>query len=266
VDLDAHVNEFGVLGVTRLRGLFTDYVDSLREGIERNIRHPGPYFRHYTPEGASGHFFGDYCNWQRIPEYRDFIERSAAAEVAAALMASDTARIFHEHVLVKEPGTGERTPWHHDQPYYSVDGMQNCSLWLALDPVDAIAGMEFIAGSHHWGRWFTPRRFTGQDFERDEDGLEPIPDFDAERGRHTILAFDVQPGDALAFHFLTVHAANANPSASRRRRGFSTRWLGDDAVWAVRSGDMSPPFPEAHQRLRPGDPVEGPEFPVIWRR
>ena len=48
---------------------------------------------------------------------------------------SKTVRLFHEHVLVKEPGADVPTPWHHDQPYYCVDGRQNVSLWAPLDPV-----------------------------------------------------------------------------------------------------------------------------------
>ncbi|MCZ6797186.1 MAG: hypothetical protein O7D36_04460, partial [Gammaproteobacteria bacterium] len=44
-------------------------------------------------------------------------------------------------------------------------------------------------------------------------------------------------------HFLTVHGAPSNQSALHRRRGFSARWLGDDAVYAQRSGEISPPFP-----------------------
>jgi ectoine hydroxylase-related dioxygenase (phytanoyl-CoA dioxygenase family) len=263
--MQCNVDEFRDLGVTCLRGSFVDCVDSLRAGIERNLREPGPYFREYTPEGNPGRFLGDYCNWQRIPEYRRFVEHSRAGEIAARLMGSRTARIFHEHVLVKEPHTEERTPWHHDQPYYSVDGRQNCSLWLALDRVPREACVEFIAGSHRWGRWFVPRRFTGEDFERAEPGLETIPDFEAERAQHEIVGFDLQPGDAVAFHFLTVHGAPANASSGQRRRAFSTRWLGDDATWAVRAGDMSPPFPQAHRRLKAGDAVTGPEFPVIWR-
>jgi hypothetical protein len=35
-------------------------------------------------------------------------------------------------------GTLERTPWHHDQPYYPVDGEQIVSLWMPLDPVGAV--------------------------------------------------------------------------------------------------------------------------------
>jgi ectoine hydroxylase-related dioxygenase (phytanoyl-CoA dioxygenase family) len=252
-------------GVACLRGVFADWVDVLRAGVERNLREPGRYFRRYTPEDGSGLFVGDYCNWQRIPEYRDFIENSAAGEVAASLMGSRSARIFHEHVLVKEPSTSEPTPWHHDQPYYSVDGAQNCSLWMPLDPVSRDVCVEFVAGSHRWGCWFVPTRFTGQSYTCAQDDLESVPDISANRDDYDLLGFDLEPGDAVAFHFLTLHGAPANSSATRRRRAFASRWLGDDATWAVRQGIMSPPFPEAHQRLSPGDRLDDPEFPVIWK-
>ena len=34
------------------------------------------------------------------------------------------AVFYHEHVFTKDPGTNHATPWHHDQPYYPVDGWQ----------------------------------------------------------------------------------------------------------------------------------------------
>ena len=47
-------------------------------------------------------------------------------------MDSATARFFHEHVLVKEPRTESRTPWHHDLPYYCIDGTQTVSFRTPL--------------------------------------------------------------------------------------------------------------------------------------
>jgi len=67
-------------------------------------------------------FFNDYCNWDRIPEYRSFIFHSSAAAVAAQLTGSSSIRLFHEHVVLKEAGTTVETPWHQDQPYYCVNG------------------------------------------------------------------------------------------------------------------------------------------------
>ena len=249
-----------------LRGAFTDWVDTLRTGVDRNLAEPGPHARHYTPAGEPGYFFGDYCNWQRIPEYRDFVERSSLGEVAARLMSARRAVFFHEHVLVKEPGTRERTPWHHDYPYYSVDCDQSASFWIPLDEVSADVCPEFIRGSHQWGKWYVPTRFTGQEWERGQEpeGLERIPDIEAARSDYDIVSFDLAPGDAVIFDFLTVHGAPPNSSADRRRRAFSARVLGDNARWAERSGQTSPPFPELAGLMHHGDALDGrPEFPVI---
>jgi len=107
--------------VVCLRGLFEPrWLDLLAEGVERNLREPGPLAKHYTPAGSPGRFFGDYCNWQRIPEYRTFAFESPAAAAVADLLQTERVNFFHEHILVKEPGTRETTPWHHDQPYWTV--------------------------------------------------------------------------------------------------------------------------------------------------
>jgi len=108
------VDSFREDGAVALRGVFADWVETLRAGIERNIGEPGPGVRIYESDGGGGRFFGDYCNWDRIPEYRDFVVSSPAAAIAKCLMGSRTVRPFHEHVLVKEPGAGASrrvTPW-----------------------------------------------------------------------------------------------------------------------------------------------------------
>ena len=66
---------------------------------------PGVYASENLREGEDGRFFDDYCNWQRIPELETVIRTSPAAEVASDLMQSNTVQVFHDHVLVKEPGT-----------------------------------------------------------------------------------------------------------------------------------------------------------------
>ena len=134
-------------GVVVLRGLFREWVEPLARGIAANQAAPGPDVRLYRNDDGSGLFFGDYCNWSRIAEYRDFLFNSVAAETAAELTQSQSVRLFHEHVLVKEPGTEVVTPWHQDQPYYCVDGEQTCSLWLPLDPVPSATCPEFSAES-----------------------------------------------------------------------------------------------------------------------
>ena len=260
--IDAAAEKFRRDGVACLEGVFSDWVEVLRDGVARNMRTPGPYTKEYEPEGSEGYFFGDYCNWARIPEYREFVLHSNAAELAARLMDSATARFFHEHVLVKEPRTESRTPWHHDLPYYCIDGTQTVSFWTPLDPVPRSTCLELVVGSHRWGKSFLPKKFIGVDYEREGEALDAMPDIDARREELEIASFDMAPGDAIAFHFLTVHGAPGNASASARRRAFAHRWVGDDVRFRIRGGEVSPPFPEVHRRLRDGDPLDDPGVPA----
>jgi ectoine hydroxylase-related dioxygenase (phytanoyl-CoA dioxygenase family) len=88
-------------------------------------------------------------------------------------------------------------------------------------------------------------------FYPNEDDYLPVPDPDAEGMR--VLEWAMEPGDAVAFNFKTLHGARGNDS-TQRRRAFSLRLLGDDARYVERPGPTSPPFPghdmKAGQKLR----------------
>lgn len=259
---DADLVAYEQDGAVCLRRAFSaEWLTLLAEGVERNLREPGPYAKWYTPEGAPGLFFGDYCNWRRIPEYRRFLLESPAAEIAGAHMRSRKVNLFHEHVLVKEPGTLEKTPWHQDQPYWTVDGRQVCSIWLPLDPVPQSTCPEFVAGSHAWGEWYTPRRFVdNQDHPSDDPNFRAVPDVDHHRDDHRLLSWALEPGDCVVFHALCLHGAPGN-SLPHRRRAFASRWTGDDARYVLRSGFMSPPpQPDAPE---PGAGMDSDAFPVV---
>jgi ectoine hydroxylase-related dioxygenase (phytanoyl-CoA dioxygenase family) len=249
-------------GAVVVRGAFGPaWLALLEAGIEANMAAPGPMAKRYTPEGSPGMFFADYCNWQRIPEFRDFLLHSPAAAIAGRLMGSGKVNLFHEHVLVKEPGTTEATPWHHDQPYWTVDGRMVCSLWMALEAVPRHAGVEYVAGSHNWGRWFRPRRFADS-ADHATGEFEPMPDMNGIRAEHELLGWDLEPGDCVVFHGLTLHGAPGN-SLATRRRAVSARWGGDDATYVLRKGFMSPPpLPGAPP---PGAALDSEVFPVVWR-
>ena len=127
------IDEYQRDGVTLIPGLFRAHLENLRLGVEGNMSDPGPYAAENLKEGENGRFFDDYCNWNRISEYRSFIFYSNISKIAASLMNSRKVNLFHEHVLVKEKGSKKRTPWHQDQGYYCVTGSDNVSIWIPLD-------------------------------------------------------------------------------------------------------------------------------------
>ena len=264
---DVEIEAFQRDGATVLRQLLDPYwIGRLASGVEYNRSHPSEWSHWYTDPDESVGFWSDYVTWKQVPQYREVVFESGLGKVAARLMRSGTARFFHEHVLVKEAGASERTPWHHDQPYYSVDGDQNVSMWIALDRVPAGTGLRFVAGSHLWNRWFIPRKFIDHTPYADaSDRYELLPDVDAliadHPDEHQVLSFDVEPGDVIVFHYRTLHDAPGNPSRSTSRRAVSLRWVGDDAGWAERPWQVSPPFePEG---LQIGDPLDDERFPLV---
>ncbi|MEM7194436.1 MAG: phytanoyl-CoA dioxygenase family protein [Pseudomonadota bacterium] len=253
------VCDYQANGAVLIKGLFRDWVDEIAAGIERNMREPGPYAAENLKQGENGRFFDDYCNWQRIPEFVRIVEKSDVAHVAAQLMQSESVQVFHDHVLVKEPGTSKPTPWHQDSPYYFIDGEQNVSFWSPVDPVTD-ATIRLVAGSHLWPKPVLPVRWLAEDnFYPDEDAYIPVPDPDAEG--MDILEWQMEPGDAVAFHYKTLHGARGNLT-QKRRRAFSLRLVGDDARYISRPGRTSPPFPD--HNMTDGDRLREDWFPVIY--
>ena len=161
----------------------------LRDGIEANLAQPSPRAKVASRPDDPGRFFEDFCNWQDIPQFKRFIFESPLALVAQRLMPSNTVRLYHDHLLVKEPGTRQRTPWHQDQPYYNIEGRQNISMWIPVDPVSRTATLEFIAGSHR-GPWLMPRTFMDHQAKWFPEGsLADLHDIEAARADHPIIGW-----------------------------------------------------------------------------
>ncbi len=261
------VSTFQRDGALVLPGVLAPWVDSISDGVARLEAEPDKFINENSKIGEDGHFWNSYCNWPDIPEFRSFIEQSPVASIAAQAMASNTAQIFHEHLVVKEPGTAKATPWHHDYPYYSIEGKQALSVWLALDSVPADGAVRFVAGSHRWGRLFQPRWFKdGCGYGYDDMELDNVPDIDAEQAAdpstYRILNWACEPGDAVLFDFRTLHGTS-DAKLEHRRRGFATRWMGDDVAYRERPVKTSPDFPGID--LKTGDRMREDWFPVIWR-
>lgn len=235
----------------------------IRDGIDANLAAPSPRAIVASAAGDPGHFVEDFCNWRSNDAYRRAIFDTPLAAAAGLLMGSDSVRLYHDHMLTKEPGTRQPTPWHQDQPYYNVAGRQNVSMWIAVDPVRRHSTLEFVAGSH-LGPWLMPRTFLTQQARWFPEGsLAELPEID--RARNSILGWEIEPGDVVCFHMLALHAA-AGVDGDRRRRVFSLRFLGDDMRHAPRAWKTSPDFPGLADDLADGAPLDHPLFPLLWQR
>jgi ectoine hydroxylase-related dioxygenase (phytanoyl-CoA dioxygenase family) len=257
------IEDYAVKGAVVLRGVLApSEVAVLARGIEHNLANLSPLALLASQADDPGKFVEDFCTWQNNADYAAIMMQSALPRVAAQLMQSETVRIYHDHLLVKEPGTRQPTPWHQDQPYYNVAGRQNVSFWIPVDPVPLESTLRLVAGSHA-GTWYMPRTFRDQQAKWFPEGaLAELPQIDAHPEQFEQLGWALEPGDVVAFHMLTLHASSGvGPHA--RRRVFSARYLGDDARHAVRSWRTSPPFPGLADRLADGACMEDALFPLV---
>lgn len=256
---DAEIEAYRADGVVRLSGLFDpSWLERLRAATERSMATRTEQVREYdTNQG--GRFHANMFRWSDDPDLRAFVLESPAAAIAGALMGASTVSFFFDHLLVKEPGTVNPTPWHQDLPYWPVRGDQVCSLWFAMDAVDEASGaVRYVAGSHRWPTWYRAQSFDGSDKYSDRE-MPPVPDIDHDPTMR-IVTFALEPGDVVAHHVMTMHGAKGNSTTDRRRRGLATRWCGDDVVYDPRPLTMRLPF---DADVDAGAPMRSERFPVV---
>jgi len=264
IDDDA-VSAFARDGVVVIRGLLSvGEIEMAAAGIGRIVSELSSSAKLVSTDDDPGRFVEDFCRWGEVDEISKVALRSAVPRTAAALMDSPTARFYHDHVLVREPNTHQRTPWHQDQPFYNVKG-RGVSAWISVDPVDKDGSPEFWAGSHR-GPWWLPRSFKDHDaLWFPEGSLDDVPDIDADRSLYDIRRWALDPGDVIFFDFATVHSAPGNLT-DQPRRVLSLRYLSADARHAHRPWPTSPEFLGLKDDLPDGAEFDHPYFPLAWPR
>lgn len=252
-------------GVVCLRNVISpEWIEHLSKGVEDDIAKPGPHVEIYTKDDDPGMFFNDFDLWRHVPKLKEFVFEGPCAEIAGKLMGSQKVTFFYDHVFVKEPGTERKTHWHQDQPYMAVDGWQFSSNWIPLDPISKELSIEFVRGSHKWGRMFAPFDSMTDGSRHPSKVFRRCPDIEAARGDYDIVSWELEPGDAMFFHSLILHQGRDNPTRTMRRRTITHRWLGDDATFILR--DPPAEFPKYSTSLQNGQPFSADsQFPDVWQ-
>ena len=65
------IEDFSTEGAVLCKGIFLDWLDPLRIGVDKLIQNPSVRERSYTPKDGTASFFQDLVNWDRIPEFKD---------------------------------------------------------------------------------------------------------------------------------------------------------------------------------------------------
>ena len=213
---------------------------------------------------GKGHFFLDSGVAARLDMFRDFVLRGPCGEIASHLMDSEKVNFYDDQIFIKEPGALERTSWHQDTTYFHVSGDQICIFWIPVDPANATTGaLQYVRGSHLWNTYYKPNMFIADVTFPGSDDAD-LPDIENNRDKFDIIHFNVEPGDIVVHHHLTVHGASGNHSRYQVRRAASLRYCGDDVRYMARP--YAPVQAHHKHNLKDGDAIDCAQFPVVWQR
>ncbi|MER5931204.1 phytanoyl-CoA dioxygenase family protein [Streptomyces sp. NPDC002054] len=139
--------------------------------------------------------------WQQDETLRE-LTLSPVLAAAATALAGLPLRLYHDHLLIKEPHNGAATEFHQDQPYWPHLGSRHSlSAWVALVDVPATRGcMTFIPGSHRYEGLHT------QDLRDADNLMQAAPELLWEP-RVTV---PLKAGDCTFHHSRTAHSAAPN--------------------------------------------------------
>ena len=138
-----------------------------------------------------------FKNWMENRKIRPILKQILEDDVVLSLA-------HHNSIMTKMPYSSTETAWHQDRRYWSYDGDNLVSVWLALGEENAENGvLEFIPKSHKMK--FSKEQFIEKEY------------FDTEHPVNMLLmetkkSYSLNRGDVVVFHSKLLHRANANTS------------------------------------------------------
>ena len=263
-------------GVVLLPSMFDDeWIRLLQDGLSANCENPSSRSRVWDRDTAGRTMFYDSQAWQGINEYRQFIFDSPAAHIAAQLMGSAAINFYFDAVFVRSPGSQFATPWHQDEPYWSVEGYDTCTLWMPLVPVKRENALAYVPGSHRLDSIFNQFNFGNLNPDG-RSGIDQVdfstvaqatfPDISADPQAFGVVSWDMQPGDCVVFNSRIMHGGSGKLDENQELRVFTTKWLGDDVRIKFRECGMDPDHSAVmiEQGLKPGDRPGTDLYPKVW--
>jgi len=263
-------------GVLLLQNMFDkDWIELLNKGLDVNIKIPTRRSRIWHKDTSGHSMFYDHTAWQGIDEYRKFIFNSPAAQICGRLTGSTAINFFFDSVFVRSTGTQFETPWHQDEPYWSVEGYDACSIWMPLVPVKRKSSLSFVPGSHrlktvfkqyNFGDLNPVRKKKVDQVDFSDIAEQEFPDINANPEHFGVVSWDVEPGDCVVFNGRTMHGGSGKLDGDCDLRVFTTKWVGDDVRIKFRDCGMDPDHSSdmIEKGLKPGDRPDTDLYPRVW--
>jgi len=226
-DIEAYHRDGAVL----LKGVLTEAeLALLQKGLEEAGGDPTPRYTKVSTADGAGVTLVDQFASLASPSLKALLAPGRVAQIAARLMRTRSAQLVLDQMFYKQAGRIVPTPWHQDTPFLCVRGQDLARVWLSCDPSPRAVTVQVVRGSHRWNVVYDTRSDAPADVVTAEEGgaftydgiaddrAPPAPDVERYRDSFDILAWDVEPGDAVVFNGNVLHGAEGLDDHPHPRR------------------------------------------------
>jgi len=241
------------------------WIDRLIDAVEACRAAPSQFHAVLSKPGEP-HLESDLFRWLDNPVFEALARSSPLTALASKLIGSREVVFLEDQWFHSDPGAVSASPWHQDHPYYNVD-RPFVTIWATLDDVDAEASLRVVPRSHSTGAIYSPVEFSATSTTiGGRSPLPPVPDIDADPGRHGVRSWSLCAGDAVAFDSRTLHSTGVKPSGGRLFRRISTRWIHPEAVYSDLGEQAAVFWRILPHGLASGDRLASEMFPLVGRQ
>ena len=209
-----------------------------------------------------GQYYVDTRQWMNFEALEKTACHSAIPAICAELLQTQSLFFWGDSTRVKAPNTAQRTALQQDWALVPIEGTQSCSVWVALDPTrHENGGKFFIRGSHALGKTYAANIFINQT-PNPLSLYEPLPYTEDNMPEDDIIRYNVEPGDIIIHHILTLHGSGGNTTLDKPRRAITLRYCGDDIRYLDKPGALDTDYFDPP--LSNGDSFGPPHAPNVW--
>ena len=249
-------------------------LSACREFYDWILANPSPVATQFF-EGEADAFFNDVGQaagyYSRAESLFDACPSIRAT--VQSLFGADNQNIWFlgYEVFHKRAGAGRLTPFHQDASFAPFHGKHLVRFWIPFERTPKSHCLEVIGGSHR-GPLFNPNKILMTDpathaadgvddttpcFDKEEElrAMPRLPDILADPEAYDVLSWDLDPGDAVAFHLASLHGNAPVDARHPERNTLILGFFGDDCIYKPLPVEGMGDFldPAAFSGLKEGD-------------
>lgn len=270
---DEEITQYRRDGVVCLRGILaSDWIETIRAGIEEQREQPGPYATIF--ENERSYALAEQLSSNFNEKLRRAVLEAGAGHIAQEMLQASQVHLLHDNIFYKDSGDIMETPWHQDTGGGCFEGLNMVRVWIPVDPVARHTAIEVVRASHLWNAFYVTGNLdlykddavnaeaNAYYFDHSPEPYAQTPDIEAHRDSFDIVGYQLEPGDVVVFNFHLLHHAGAGQNSTTKRRVLSIVY-GDDSVTMRHRPNMVPTRHDAAgQTYADGQSVT--EFPDLF--